>query len=158
MRNIKNMKKMGKKGVETYISWVLLIALAITTSIFMYVWTTSSVESSMEYVIESDNKGICQDVGISLVNVCQNAQTLNMNVSSTNIQGISGLKFQFIDIYDNVESRSRNISIRPNELKEMEVIKQGTIKQVEITPVITTNNQIITCIKRMISVENIRVC
>lgn len=148
----------GKRGVESYVAWVMLIAIAVSTAVFMYTWTTTSVENSMEFVEESSDKGICQDVGINLISVCQNAQTLNMEVSNIKLQGISGLKFQFFDLYDNAESRTKNLSIRPKEIKEVEVIKQGTLKQAEITPIIISNNKIISCTKSMITIENIKVC
>lgn len=148
----------GKRGVESYVAWVILVALTVSTAVFMYTWTTTSVEKSMEFVEETNDKGICQDVGINLISVCQNAQTLNMEVSNIKLQGISGLKFQFFDLYDNAESRTKNLSIRPKEVKEIEIIKQGTLKQVEITPIIIKDNKVISCMKSIIMIENIRYC
>ena len=149
---------LGKKGIESYVAWVILVALAVATGVFMYTWTTTSVEDSMTFIEQADDKGICQDVGITIVNVCQNAQTLNMNVSNIRLQGISGLKFQFFDIYDNAESRIKNTTIRPKDIKELEIIKQGTLKQVEITPITIKDDKIIACTKSTITIENIRIC
>lgn len=156
------MRKLNKKGVESYVAWVLLISFAVIISVFMYTWITSHVENQLTFVEESDDKEVCSDVGITITGACQNAQTLNMNLSNIKMQGISELKFRFFDIYDNIDSRNLNISIRAGESLTLDVIKQGTLKEVQIIPVTRQNTnqniKIISCTKSMATLNNIKIC
>lgn len=147
-----------KKGLESYISWVLLLGLTVALSVFMFSWINSHAESSVEDMEERADTSACDDAGLSLKGICQNTQTLNMNITNIRELAISRINFRFFDLYDNQDSRSLNITIRPGDTERIEIIKQGTLKQAEIIPVITLENSIITCKKSMITAENIAIC
>ena len=148
----------GKKGIAEYVSWVLLISFAAAMSIFMYGWISSQVETHSQNLQERSDTSLCDDVGINIVSVCQNTQTLNMNISNVKMLGISRMDFRFYDLYDGKDQRSVNLTIRPGEKESLEVIKQGTLKQAEIIPVTIQDDTIITCTKSKIIIENIKVC
>ena len=152
------MQKTNKKGVAPYVSWVLLIALAASLSVFMYSWITEQADTSSAQIEQRSDTSLCEDARINLDSVCQNTQTLNMNVTNANILEINRLDFRFFDLYDNTESRSLNITIRTGDTEIVEVLKQGTLSQAEIIPVLIRGGKIITCTKSMITVENIKVC
>ena len=151
-------RKLGKKGVEAYVSWILLTAFAVAISVFMYSWINSQVETSVDNIEQRSDLSMCDDIGLNIKNMCQNTQTLNTNITNVKLLAVSQLNFRFFDLYDNVDQRQVNITIRPGDTQFIEVIKQGTLKQVEIIPVIKQDNKIITCTKSMLSAENIKIC
>jgi hypothetical protein len=148
----------GKKGIEAYLGWVLLIGFSVVISVFMYSWINSQVETSVTNIENRADTSACDEAGLTLKTICQNTQTLNMNITNIRLLTISGMNFRFFDLYDNQDSRSINVTIRPSDTESLEVIKQGTLKQVEIIPIIREGNNIITCRKSMITSENIKIC
>lgn len=148
----------NKQAVAPYISWVLLISFAAAISVFMYGWISGQVETSTESIEQRADTALCDDVGLNVVTVCQNTQTLNMNISNIKMLGITSLNFRFYDLYDNQDYRSINLTIRPGDTKAVEVIKQGTLKQAEIIPITQDGSKVITCIKSKVTLENIQVC
>ena len=151
-------RRIGKKGIETYVGFVLLIGFVVSISVFMYAWINSQVETSTQGIEERADTATCEEVGISIKDICQNTQTLNMNITNVKLLGITQLRFRFFDLYDNTESRSKNITIRPGDTQRVEVLKQGTLRQAEIIPIIRQDDKIITCTKSMIKAENIKIC
>jgi len=151
-------RKIGKKGVAEYLSWVLLISFAAAMSVFMYSWINGQVQTNTQDIQQRADTALCDNVGINIISVCQNTQTLNMNISNVKVLGISSLTFRFYDLYDNQDQRSINVTIRPGEKQDIQVIKQGTLKQAEIIPVTKQENTIITCAKSKLTIENIKIC
>ena len=148
----------GKKGFAAYISWVLLISFAAALSVFMFSWISATMETSTSQIEQRSDISMCDDVSFNVDEVCQNTQTLNMNVTNDNLLEINSLNFRFFDIYDTAETRALNITIRSQDSQELQVLKQGTLQQAEIIPVLFRGNKIITCTKSLITLENIKVC
>ncbi len=160
MKKTNNPSRMlkGKKAIEAYIGWIFLIGFSIVVSTFMYSWINSQVQNSVQGIEQRADTSECDSVGLTLNAICQDTQTLNMNITNIKLLTISGMNFRFFDLYDNQDSRSINITISPVDTKKINIIKQGTLKQVEIIPIIKQNNKIITCRKSMITSENINIC
>ncbi len=157
MCRITRMKK-SRRAVAAYISWVLLLGFAIAISVFMYSWINSQVDKTTVSIEQRSDTALCDDVLLAVKNSCQNTQTLNMNISNIKLLGISGLKFRFYDLYDNQDSREISISLRPGDTEDVEIIKQGTLKQAEIIPITSQDNKVVTCTESTVTLQDIKFC
>ncbi len=152
------MNKANKRGVSLYISWILLMLLAIGLSAMMYSWYNSRTSSSVERLTKESTKEVCNSVGISIKNICQNTQSLTINISNSLDIRVNQLIFNLIDLYDEPETKKLNITIYPGETEKVEILKQGTMKQVEITPVIFIEDISYLCSNRKVFKYKIAQC
>ena len=82
-----------------------------------------------------------------------------MNVTNTHNIKIEKLHFRLIDLYGNSESKEKNIDLYPGETDiQFNVLKQGTLSNVRITPIIDKQRQDIFCQEQSIEKENIIQC
>lgn len=157
-KRMKSIIKLKKRGIAPYMSWVLLMGLIIILSLFMFSWITTQVDTSISYIEKGSDNSLCEKLSLSINDACQNTQTLNMNVTNVNTLEIDQLRFRFFDLYDNPEFRTLNITIRPRDIESIKVLKQGTLKQAEIIPVIIKDKKIIVCNDKIVTLENINIC
>lgn len=151
------MKHFNKRGLAPYISWILIMSFVVSLSVFMYSWIGDNVETSTSQIIDRNEETLCSDVGFSVVSACQNSKTLNMNVTNIDLLTIKEFKIRLFDLYDNVESKTILLTIRPSDTEYVKILKQGTQKQVEIIPVIKSKNDVL-CIESMVTLQNIEIC
>lgn len=129
----------NKKGVSLYISWILLMLLIISLSAIMYNWYNQRAERSADILKEQSTEDVCNKVGILIENICQNTQTLNINISNSRDIKVNQLIFGLIDIYKDPETKKVNVTIYPGETEQIEIIKQGTLYQVDVIPVVVVD-------------------
>lgn len=129
----------NKKGVSLYISWILLMLLIISLSAIMYNWYNQRAERSADILKEQSTEDVCDKVGILIENICQNTQTLNINISNSRDIKVNQLIFGLIDIYKDPETKKVNVTIYPGETEQIEIIKQGTLYQVDVIPVVVVD-------------------
>ncbi|MCP3681917.1 MAG: hypothetical protein GY861_04430 [bacterium] len=149
----------NKKGVSQWISWVLLMGLAIALGTGFYYWMQNyTEESTAETILRADYAILCEDAGVSITNVCQNTQTLNMNLTNSNNLRVKGLVFRIFDIYDMPQTVEWNETIDPQETKNVVIVKQGISNQLELIPIIYSGKNRLICTNRKTTVENVLFC
>lgn len=149
---------MKKKGVSQYVGWVLLIGMAIALAAMMYNWTRGFTERQVDDLEARTDDLVCESVNFDVSSACQNSQTLNMNITNTNNLRIQRLNFQFIDLYGNSESRTQTIKLFTGDNQKIRILKQGTLAQARVTPVVKKDNTLITCQQKSVAIENIEQC
>jgi len=147
-----------KRGVTVYISWVLVLLLVVILSAILYNWYIKRVQSSSETLKEITDKELCNSVGVNIESLCQNTQSLNINITNTRDITINQVVFGFSDIYNDPETKKKNITIESGETARIEILKQGTLGQVEITPVIFIDNKDYYCKNSKVYKNNIKQC
>jgi len=149
----------GKKGVSVWVSYVMLTAVVVSIGVVLLNWSRSTTEETVEDIVErGDALTICAATAVDINNLCQNTQTLNMDVTNTNDIKLEGLWIRMFDIYNRPQTSSRNVTIGPQKTKEVKVIKQGIIKDADIIPIVKKDGKTILCESRKVNFENIKVC
>jgi hypothetical protein len=149
----------NKRGISVWISYVMLTALVVVLGFMVLVWSRSTTQETVDDIVaRGDALTACQSSGVDVRNLCQDTQTLNMDVTNTNDVKVVGLWARMYDIYDEPQASSRNLTIGPQETKPIRVIKQGIISQVEVMPVVKKGNTLIRCQSRTVTFEPVPVC
>ncbi|MBN1502984.1 hypothetical protein JW930_05560 [Candidatus Woesearchaeota archaeon] len=149
---------MTKKAMSQYLSWILLILFAVGLSSFMLVWTRNYVKGQSDDLTSRADNAMCDDVSLNLDGYCQNSQTLNMNITNTNLLTIAYLRLRFIDLYDNIADKKIEADISPGDTERITVLKQGTLRQVRVVPVMINDKKEIICNGKGVSLEEIKQC
>ena len=149
----------GKKGVSLWLSWVLIVAFIVALSVFMFNWMSSFTESQKDKIVRLTDGDECNYISLS-IELCQNTQNLYINATNNQDVALDKLIFRVFDIYDDYQTKERNISIKPGEKKKIELLKYGITTRIEIIPVIIKpkDNTEITCQNRMIESTTINNC
>ena len=149
----------NKKGIAEWISWVLLVGMAVLVGTLVLNWTRSHTTRTVNDLTEKgDILTRCQETGIAVTAYCQNTQTLNINLSNNNNRKVDALKVRGFDIYNNPLGGDKNITLDPEKKKSVSVVKQGVLKRAEVMPVITIGRKIVVCQSRKIVLEPIGFC
>ena len=150
---------MAKKGVSMYVSWVIVVAMVVGLSFLMYDWTISQVKGSAGSLERTTDDTLCQSVSFSIDGICQNTQILYINMTNNNNIKIDTLQFRLIDLYGNSETKEEKISLYPGDREEgFSILKQGTLINIRIVPIITKDDKEIICQQSSIEKENILQC
>lgn len=149
----------GKRGVALWLSWVLMVAFLVSISVFMFSWTNNYTKSQVGRLQEISDTSECQFLGISIDSSCQDNSILEVNVTNRNNYEIDQLVFNVYDIHFlSIQTKVLNVSIKPGKTGHFELIKQGTTRQFEVTPVFFTDENIIHCNEKTARMTNIRFC
>jgi hypothetical protein len=150
--------KMNKKGVSAFISWALIILLVVILSAMLFSWYLKRVQSSTDTLEEISNDELCNKVGVTIENLCQNTQSLYINITNIRDIAINQIVFGFTDIYSYPETKKKNITIDPAETASIDILKQGTLKEVEVTPVLFLEGKSFYCKNSKVHKTNIKQC
>ena len=149
----------SKKGVSVWISYILLTALVVSLGFLVLTFTRETTQRTVDDIVErGETLSLCEISGVDVQNLCQNTQTLNMDVTNTNDIKVVGLWARMFDIYGNPQVSSRNITIAPQKSKSISIIKQAIVGKVEIIPVVQGDNKLVKCQSRSISFDPVTVC
>lgn len=151
-------KKMNKKAISAYISWVLIVAFSVSLGVIIYGWITEQTVKSARQIEQNANNDVCQSLGINIEAACQNTQVLYMNISNINLITVDALVIRLYDIYQNPQITEHNISIRPQDSQNLVLLKPGTIGQIEVVPIIRISNQKVICSNSMITMKRVEQC
>jgi hypothetical protein len=154
------MKSIQKRGVSLWISWVLIIALMAILAVIVIGWMNDFTISSTDRIKQVYDTTECNYVSVSIDSVCQNTQTLNMNVTNLKIIDVDKIIFRIYDIYGNPDVKEVDTLIRhgSSNTEKLEIIKQGVTDRLEAVPVIIQEKRKVICEKRQVSVESISFC
>jgi hypothetical protein len=147
----------GKKGVSLYLSWVLLIVLAVTLSVFVYKWVSGLAKETTSDLIRQYDGEDCSKVSLRIEKSCQDTQALYINITNNNDLGIDAVLVRLFDIYKQPSVVERNISVDPGRTEQVSVIKQHSVRQVEVIPVRHVDDFVIVCTKRVAKAD-VSVC
>ena len=148
----------GKKAMEIWISWLLIIALTVSLGAVVYSWVRSYSTSTSEDIELRNQEASCDSVAIVLTNACQTTTRLYVDVENKKDLKIQGILFSFIDIYGNSDNREINRTLNVGQTLRFDIIKQGTIKKIEAVPIIKVGSAIVYCTSSQTSLEDIRYC
>jgi FlaG/FlaF family flagellin (archaellin) len=154
------MKSIQKRGVSLWISWVLIIALMAILAVIVIGWMNDFTISSTDRIKQVYDTTECNYVSVSIDSVCQNTQTLNMNVTNLKNIDVDKIIFRIYDIYGNPDVKEVDTLIRhgSSNTEKLEIIKQGVTDRLEAVPVIIQEKRKVICEKRQVSVESISFC
>lgn len=148
-----------KKGVSVWISWVLVMMLAVILGTFYFGWmrtyaieTVDDIEERSEYIT------LCEGTAVWVKNICQNTQTLNMNITNSKDLKIDEVMVRIINVFNDPQTSTRNITLRPGKTESIDVLKQEITKQVEVIPVIYKEKKRIICSSRKVTISDIAFC
>lgn len=148
-----------KRGISAWVSWVLLVGLAVTIGTFFFGFARDyATQSSEDALFRGETRTSCDNSALLVKGICQNAQALNINISNSDTLDIEAIAFRITDIFNNPGLRQVNESLRPNEEKNFRVVRQGTAKQVEIIPVVSSGGRQVLCEERKIVKTDIKFC
>lgn len=157
MSTIKMMK--GKKAVSVWVSYVLLTALVVSLGTIVLQWSRETTQETVDDIVEKgDSLTACAAAGMDIKDLCQNTQSLNMNVTNTNEVKLEGLWASMFDIYNMPQTSAINITIQPQKTKGVDILKQGIVKRVEFSPFVSKGGKRIKCLSRKVSFDSIPVC
>ncbi|MBI2133755.1 hypothetical protein HYU11_03680 [Candidatus Woesearchaeota archaeon] len=149
----------NKSAASQWLSWVLLVGLAAVLGIFMLNWIRDTASTHTEDLkLRAERATLCTNIGVRIDGLCQNTQTLNMNVSNNNDAGIKSILVLMIDIYGDPQLRETNITILPEESKELKIVKQGIVQKIEVVPSTYLGNKRIDCQEKRVATEIIPIC
>ena len=150
---------MHKKSMAAWISWVMLVGLSVVIGMFVLNWSRELVTKHGEDLKErADYAALCENMDIRIDSICQNTQTLNMNVSNNNNLKVESVIVRMIDIYGSPQLRETNIIIKPEEKKELKIVKQGIVQKVEVVPAAFSGSKRIVCQNKKVALEKIPIC
>lgn len=149
----------GKKAVSVWVSYVMLTALVVSLGVIVLNWSKSTTQETVDDIVErGDALTTCSATGIDVRDLCQNTQSLNMNVTNTNEVKLEALWASIFDIYNRPQTSSVNITIQPQKTKAVDLLKQGIVKRVELSPVVSKSGKKIKCLSRKVSFDSVPVC
>ena len=149
----------SKKAEGIWISWVLLMAFIVGLSVFMFGWAEERSEVFVQELGVMADTAECDSVGIRVLDICQNSQYLNMNIANRNTISINQLVMNIYDIYlESPISRVINVTISPDNVETLRVLKQSTTQEIEIVPVVFTERDRVFCYRKAVTISNIDYC
>jgi len=150
---------MNKKAVSVWISWILILALAITISAFMYSWITSTTETATESFRYVYDRSECDNVAV-MIESCNQTQTLNTNVTNKLMLAVDGLIFRIH--YSDYESDTKNVTVKLNPGEKEDYLlpfdNSKTVAALEVIPIIQTEDYRIICRSRIARIDDINSC
>ena len=154
-----NRLKSNRKGVEVWLSWVLLVAFSVFIGTLVLQWSRSHTTQTVEDLTQKGEiLTLCQETGVAVNSYCQKTQTLNINVTNNNNRKVDALLVRGFDIYGNPQNGERNISLQPDDSKSIQIVKQGVLKKAEVMPIIMVGKKRVVCISRKITLEPVDFC
>lgn len=148
---------MNKKGIEIWISWILMIGLTVALSVVLYSWyisTTESAVKTMQYVYDRSE---CTNVAI-MIEACNESQHLNINITNKLYTAVDEIIFRVHYTDLSVSTQNISTSIKPGQKEDFRIPANKTVTEVEALPVISTADFRIICSSRSARYDNINSC
>lgn len=155
LRKLKLLK--SKKGISQWLSWVLLVVLAVILSVAVFKWASGVVRDRSNDLVRLYDNEECETTSIRIENACQDTQTLYMNITNNNEQRVNGLLFRLFDVFKQPDVREKNLTLYPGRSETVRVLKQYSVKNVEVIPVVRTDENIIVCTSKL-TTARVTVC
>jgi hypothetical protein len=148
-----------KKAVALWISWVIMIAFAVSISVLvgkqLIDSSNKSAESLKNYVYDTQE---CQNAALSIESICQNPEALNIELSNIKAVRVDEFLLKVFDGSGDSETINVQASVLPGDSANITVGKSRIAAKVEIVPVISVGNKKIICTEKTVSESNIQDC
>ena len=143
----------GKKGIDQWISWTLLLVFSVLLASIVSYWMKDYITgTSGDMTRRARTTEYCDGVGIEIQDlVAKNSQTLNMKVVNTYNLAINKIIFRVYDADNYILMNVTNVTIKPGQNKTIEIPKNATISLVEAVPVILEDGEQIICKDKTVS-------
>ncbi len=149
----------SKKAAAIWMSWVLLMGFVVGLSVFMFGWAEDRGDVFVGQLEGLSDTAECDSIGIRVQEICQNTESLNMKIANRNTLTVDMLAFLIYDSLGQYSgSRVINVSIAPDTVETLTVLKQGTVVRVEIVPMILTPRESIACNRKSITLDRVDAC
>lgn len=148
----------SKKGAAAWLSWVLIISFSVGLGAFMFRWMTGFTQNTADKLSDKVEESDCNLIGISVLDACQTVEELKLELDNKRSLNVDQIVLNYIDIYDNPETKILDFSLRVNKKEKLSVLKQGIIKQFELIPRAIREDKIISCTENTVVLSNIRHC
>jgi uncharacterized protein YpmB len=143
------MDKLKKRGASVYISWIIVFALVVGISFFLYNWTLEQAKKTSEDIEARTDPVVCSEVGIAIVDACQTYNTLEITLSNVNNIDLEGFLLRTVGLYpednDYLDSQVVYAKIRSHDTDKIITLKKRTLAQIEVVPIVNRNNKNIYC-------------
>ncbi|GEM_PF-1895464 len=148
----------NKKGIEVWISWVLITAFMIVLGVIVYRWSTSYATSSASDVETRAGKAECDAVALQITAACQLDNVIYVDIANRKDLKIDKVIFGLYDIFGNGESREKIFTLDVGKTINVEVLKQGTISTISAIPAIYKSSKWIVCPEKEVQYSNVTYC
>lgn len=146
-----------KKGQSQYLSWIIIIAMIVSISFFLYNWSLNQARRTSEELTAQTDPLICAEVGLSVDGICQSFRSLEINVTNVNTYEIEGFLLRTVGLYPEddtyLDSEIVYVKISPSDTEKLIVLKKNTLSQVQIIPFALKNDKEIYCEDQSITKE-----
>lgn len=150
-------RKILRKGQSEYISWILVLGLVVVLSFFLYNWSIQQAQKTSEELEKSTDPITCSDAGFTIESICQNYRTLNINISNTKSRELKGFLVKMVGLYpedpDYLYSATHFVTIPAGDTERVNILKRGTLGQIELTPIVGKNKKDIYCEEQSVKKE-----
>ncbi|MCX6709977.1 MAG: hypothetical protein NTV63_03445, partial [Candidatus Woesearchaeota archaeon] len=107
--------KISRKGVATWISWVLIMAFTVALGTFVFRWSSGYAESSAADIGDRSARSSCDSAAIEIRSACQTEGVIYATIENKKDLRIDQIVFSMFDIFGNAESREKVISLGVGE-------------------------------------------
>ncbi len=135
------------------------MAFVVALGAFMAQWNTDLFEKKADDLALISDTAKCNSIGFSIQNICQTSHSIKLDLKNRDDLRIDKFIVRVYDIYlENIGIQEMTIKLSPNKMESFEIIKQGTTKKVEITPVFFTDKNQILCNEKVALAEEVKFC
>ena len=151
------MVKIKKRGQNQYISWILIFGMVIALSFLLYNWTIQQTELRTEEIEERTDPLACENIRISVEGSCQDFRSVKLNISNTDNNEVYGFILRKVGLYpeddDYIQTSTVLEKISPGYTEKFTVLKQGTLSQITVVPIVRRNNKNVYCEEQSVTRE-----
>ena len=147
------MYKINKKGMSEVISYILILALAVSLGTFITVWYKSTTEKQIAgFLTPVEGTSQCDEVNVNLV---FNYDACSVNVYNTGSLTITDMKITYSDTGGNSNITDYNkINLMPRSNVPLDIPVEGITRtnlvNVNIIPIVMSGKQPYYCSKGFI--------
>ncbi len=150
---------MNNKGMSVWVSYVLLTGLIVVIGFGVLSWSQRETQIAVSDVVErGDALSACESISIQIDNLCQDTQTLNMDITNSGRVTVKEVLARMFTVFDEAQAHSRVVDISPQRTKSISLIKEGTLQQAEIVPVVVVDNRNVRCESRVVEYTAVPIC
>ena len=148
----------NKKGIAVFMSWVLLILIVVSLGVIFYSWARNYTKTTTTALVTSDDTSMCDSASLYVEDSCQSQDLLYVDVENNGNVKFKGCVFSMVSLFGYTSYFRINKTVNVGNTKRFVVPKEGFIKQLQISPVLTINGKDFVCSKNSFSLLNISYC
>ncbi len=131
--------------------------MVIALSFLLYNWTIDQTQLRTEEIEERTDPIACENIGISVEGSCQDFRSVKLNITNTDNNEIYGFILRKVGLYpeddDYIQTTTVFEKISSGYTEKFTVLKQGTLSQITIVPIVRRNNKNVYCEDQSVTKE-----